>query len=116
MSTETEPAELLRAVRFLAAGEVQLSPALTRRLIEHFASQPVPHGSIPEPFEELTVREQEVVALVALGLSNQEIAERLTVTTATVKTHVSRSMAKLHAHDRAKLVAIAYQTGFAGGS
>jgi DNA-binding CsgD family transcriptional regulator len=66
----------------------------------------------PELFEELTVREREVVTLVALGLTNDEIAERLVVSPLTAKTHISRSMAKLHAHDRAKLVALAYQTGF----
>jgi DNA-binding NarL/FixJ family response regulator len=110
---DTEPAELLRAVRVLAGGGVQLSPSVARRLIDEVASQPDPQRLAPELFEELSVREREVVKLVALGLSNDEIAERLVVSPATAKTHVSRSMLKLHAHDRAKLVALAYQTGFA---
>jgi DNA-binding NarL/FixJ family response regulator len=109
---DTEPAELVRAVRVLAGGGVQLSPSVTRRLVDEFVSQPEPHRLTPELFEELTVREREVVTLVALGLTNDEIAERLVVSPLTAKTHISRSMAKLHAHDRAKLVALAYQTGF----
>jgi DNA-binding NarL/FixJ family response regulator len=113
LTRDTEPVELLRAVRVLAGGGAQLSSSVTRRLIDEFASQPVPHRWTPEQFEELTVREREVVALVASGLTNDEIAERLVMSPATVKTHVSRSMVKLHAHDRAKLVAFAYQTGFA---
>jgi DNA-binding NarL/FixJ family response regulator len=110
---DTEPAELLRAVRVLAGGGVQLSPSVARRLIDEVASQPDPQRLTPELFEELSAREREVVTLVALGLSNDEIAERLVVSPATAKTHVSRAMLKLHAHDRAKLVALAYQTGFA---
>jgi DNA-binding NarL/FixJ family response regulator len=113
LTMDTEPAELLRAVRALAGGEVELSPSVTRRLIDEFASQPEARRSAPELFEELSVREREVVALVALGLTNDEIAEQLVVSPATAKTHVSRAMVKLHAHDRAKLVALAYQTGFA---
>jgi DNA-binding NarL/FixJ family response regulator len=113
LTMDTEPAELLRAVRALAGGGVQLSPTVTRRLIDEFASQPNPRRLTPELFEELTAREREVVALVASGLTNDEIAEQLVVSPATAKTHVSRSMVKLHAHDRAKLVALAYQTGFA---
>jgi DNA-binding NarL/FixJ family response regulator len=113
LTMDTEPAELLRAVRVLAGGGIVLSPSVTRRLIDKFASQPNPQRSTPELFEELTAREREVVALVASGLTNDEIAEQLVVSPATAKTHVSRSMVKLHAHDRAKLVALAYQTGFA---
>jgi DNA-binding NarL/FixJ family response regulator len=113
LTMDTEPAELLRAVRVLAGGGVHLSPIVTRRLVDEFASQPDPQRPIPEMFEELTAREREVVALVASGLTNDEIAEQLVVSPATAKTHVSRSMVKLHAHDRAKLVALAYQTGFA---
>jgi DNA-binding NarL/FixJ family response regulator len=113
LSRDTEPAELLRAVRVLAGGGAHLTPSVTRRLIDRFASQPVPQSSTSELFEELTVREREVVALVALGLTNREIAERLVVSAATVKTHVSRSMTKLDVGARAKLVALAYQTGFA---
>jgi DNA-binding CsgD family transcriptional regulator len=110
---DTEPAELLRAVRVVAGGGMQLSPSVTRRLIDEFASQPDPRRSTPELFEELTLREREVVRLVASGLTNDEIAERLVVSPATAKTHVSRSMVKLHVRDRARLVALAYQTGFA---
>ena len=110
---DTEPAELLRGVRALAGGGVQLSPSVTRRLIDEFASQPTQQPSTPELFEELTAREREVVILVAEGLTNDEIAERLVVSPATTKAHVSRAMRKLHVHNRAKLVALAYQTGFA---
>jgi DNA-binding NarL/FixJ family response regulator len=113
LTSDAEPAELVRAVRVLAGGGRQLSPSLTRRLIDEFAaSQPHPEAATPEQFDELTAREREVVALVALG-RNHEIAERLVVSDATVKTHVGRSMVKLDARDRAKLVALAYQTGFA---
>jgi DNA-binding NarL/FixJ family response regulator len=113
LTMDTEPAELLRAVRVLAGGGVQLSPSVTRRLIDEFASQPDPGRAIPGLFEELTVREREVVTLVAFGLTNDEIGELLVVSPATAKTHVSRAMVKLHARDRAQLVALAYQTGFA---
>jgi DNA-binding NarL/FixJ family response regulator len=109
---DTEPVELLRAVRVAAGGGAQLSAWGTRRLIEEFASIPDPPWSYPEQFDELTTREREIVSLVALGLTNGEIAQRLVVSPATVKTHVSRAMRKLHARDRAKLVALAYQTGF----
>lgn len=113
LTMDTEPAELLRAVRVLAGGGVQLSPSVTRRLIDEFASQPDPRRPVPTMFEELTVREREVVTLVAFGLTNEEIGELLVVSPATAKTHVSRSMIKLHVRDRAQLVALAYQTGFA---
>jgi DNA-binding NarL/FixJ family response regulator len=113
LTSNAYPADLLRAVRVLHGGGVDLSPALTRRLIDHFASQSVPPRSTPELFDELTVREREVVALAAMGLTNHEIADRLVVSPATAKTHVSRSMVKLHVRDRAKLVALAYQAGLA---
>jgi DNA-binding NarL/FixJ family response regulator len=109
---DAEPVELLRAVRVVAGGGVQLSPWATRRLLEEFASIPDPASSSLERFEELTVRERDIVLLVALGLTNGEIAQRLVISPATVKTHVSRAIVKLHARDRAKLVALAYQTGF----
>jgi DNA-binding NarL/FixJ family response regulator len=109
---DTEPVELLRAVRVVAGGGAQLSPWATRRLLEEFASIPDLPGSYPEQFEELTSREREIVSLVATGFSNVEIAQRLVVSPATVKTHVSRAMLKLHARDRAKLVALAHRTGF----
>jgi DNA-binding NarL/FixJ family response regulator len=109
---DTDPAELIRAVRVVAGGGAQLSPWATRQLLEEFASRPDPQRSHPEVFDELTARERHIVSLVALGLSNGEIAQRLVVSPATVKTHVSRAMLKLHVRDRAKLVALAYQTGF----
>ena len=108
---DTEPAELVRAVRLVARGESLLSPSLTRRLIGELVSRPeVPRPNTDE-LEELTEREREVMALVALGLSNNEIARQLVVSPATAKTHVSRAMVKLHARDRAQLVVFAYQTG-----
>jgi DNA-binding NarL/FixJ family response regulator len=113
LAMDTEPAELLRAVRILAGGGVQLSPTVARRLVDEIVSLPDPRRASAGLFEELTVREREVVALVALGLNNDEIAELLVVSPATAKTHVSRSMLKLGVRDRAKLVALAYQTGFA---
>jgi DNA-binding NarL/FixJ family response regulator len=109
---DTDAVELLRAVRVLAGGGAQLSPRLTRRLLQELVSQPDPQRPVPERLEELTAREREVMTLVALGLTNDEIAERLVVSPATAKTHVSRAMVKLHARDRAKLVALAYETGF----
>jgi DNA-binding NarL/FixJ family response regulator len=108
---DTEPAQLVRAVEALARGEAVLSPSLTRRLIAELGARPEPSSPSPELLDELTAREREVVALVALGLSNQEIAERLVVSPATSKTHVSRAMVKLRAHDRAKLVVFAYEAG-----
>jgi DNA-binding NarL/FixJ family response regulator len=110
---DTDPAELVRAVRVLAGGGVQLSPSVTRRLVDEFVSQPAPQRSTCERLEKLSVREREVVTLVASGLTNREIAERLVVSPATAKTHVSRSMVKLHVCNRAKLIALAYQTGLA---
>jgi DNA-binding NarL/FixJ family response regulator len=109
---DTEPDELLRAVRVIACGGALLSPWATRLLLEEFASRPDPERTYPEMFDELTAREREIVAFVALGLSNGEIAQRLVLSPATVKTHVSRAMVKLNVRDRAKLVALAYQTGF----
>lgn len=108
---DSEPAEVLRAVRVLFAGEGLLSPSITRRLIAEYAAWPERRRSTPSALEELTPRELEVMALVGYGLTNGEIAERLVVSPATAKTHVSRSMMKLHAHDRAQLVVLAYQTG-----
>ena len=107
---DTEPVDLLAAVRLVASGEALLSPSVTRRVIEEFASrakQPPPS----EALDELTEREREVMALVAEGLSNEEIADRLVVSPATAKTHVSRAMVKLGARDRAQLVVLAYEHG-----
>jgi DNA-binding NarL/FixJ family response regulator len=107
---DTEPVELLRAVRVIAEGEALLSPRVTRRLIGEFARQARPGRSVRE-LDLLTAREREIVALVAEGLSNDEIAARLVVSPATAKTHVSRAMVKLAARDRAQLVVLAYETG-----
>src|SRR3954463_6214472 len=107
---ETKPAELLHAIRSVSEGDAVLSPSVTRRLVDELASHPDRHRPIPERLEELTAREREVMGLVAIGLTNREIADRLVVSPATAKTHVSRAMLKLHAHDRAQLVVLAYQT------
>jgi DNA-binding NarL/FixJ family response regulator len=108
---DTEPGELLEAVRAVARGEALLSRGVTRRLIAEVASQSDRYRPSPDELEELTAREREVMALVARGLSNHEIAERLVITLATAKTHVSRALRKVDARDRAQLVALAYETG-----
>jgi DNA-binding NarL/FixJ family response regulator len=108
---DVEPDELRDAVRIVARGDALLAPSVTKRLIREFVSRPGRNLPSPERLEELTDREREVMALVATGLSNQEIAERLVISPATAKTHVSRTMTKLHAHDRAQLVVLAYETG-----
>jgi DNA-binding NarL/FixJ family response regulator len=111
MPRDSDPAELRGAVRVVAAGGAQLSPGLTRRLIDEFAAQPLPTAPSPERLTTLTPREREVMALAAVGLSNVDIAERLVISPATAKTHVSRAMVKLGARDRASLVTIAYESG-----
>jgi DNA-binding NarL/FixJ family response regulator len=108
---DTPPADLLAAIRVVAAGDALLAPRVTRRLIEEFARRPEPAAVAPAALAALTDREREVLALVARGLSNAEIAERLFVSAATTKTHVSRVLAKLAARDRAQLVMLAYETG-----
>ena len=110
---DTEPADLVRAIELLARGDALLSPSLTRRLIAELASAPDPQLPSSELLDELTPREREVVALVALGLTNPDIAERLVISPATSKTHVSRAMLKLGAHDRAQLVTFAFHAGLA---
>jgi DNA-binding NarL/FixJ family response regulator len=105
--------ELVRAVEALARGQALLSPRLTRRLITELASRPEADRPGSPLVEELTAREREVVVLVALGLTNVQIAERLVISPATAKTHVSRVMVKLHARSRAQLVVFAYETGLA---
>jgi len=121
----TEPAELLRAVRVIAAGDALLSPSVTRTLISRFTDRTEgATGSTagagnganavdPVVLASLTEREREAVVLVAQGRSNDEIAAEWVVSPATVRTHVSRAMTKLHARDRAQLVVIAYQSGLA---
>jgi DNA-binding NarL/FixJ family response regulator len=106
----TEPAELVQAVRVVAAGDALLSPSVTKRLVAEFAQrakEPPPAGGL----DALTAREREVMGLVAEGLSNEEIAGRLVVSPATAKTHVSRAMVKLGTRDRAQLVVLAYESG-----
>jgi DNA-binding NarL/FixJ family response regulator len=107
---DTEPADLLRAVRAVAAGDALLSPRATRRLVEEYASRATPADRSPS-LELLTDREREVMAEVAAGLTNDEIAEKLYISPTTAKTHVSRTMIKLGARDRAQLVVFAYETG-----
>jgi DNA-binding NarL/FixJ family response regulator len=109
---DTEPADLIRAIRVVAGGESLLSPGVTRRLIAEFAKRAKEPLTLPA-IGELTEREREVMGLVALGLSNDEIAQRLVVSPATAKTHVSRIMIKLGARDRAQLVVFAYESGMA---
>ncbi|GAA2663688.1 response regulator transcription factor [Nonomuraea recticatena] len=107
---DIEPADLLQSVRVAARGEALLSPAVTRRLIEEYVS--TPPRPVPGPgLDRLTDREREVLTLVASGLSNEEIASHLTISHATAKTHVSRTMSKLGARDRAQLVVHAYESG-----
>jgi DNA-binding NarL/FixJ family response regulator len=114
---DSEPVELLRAVRVVACGESLLSPSVTRRVIGELVSRratPRASAQLAEPLipvDALTEREREIVALVGEGLSNHDIAERLAVSPATARTHVSRAMVKLQARDRAQLVVFAYQSG-----
>jgi DNA-binding NarL/FixJ family response regulator len=118
LGKSVEPDELLDAIRVVARGDALLSPRATRSLIARFLAQPGRSG--PDPagpapvdaaLDVLTEREREMVALVAHGLSNEDIAARLHLSPLTVKTHVNRAMSKLRARDRAQLVVLAYQTG-----
>lgn len=110
---DAEPDEIASAVRVVAAGEALIEPSITRRLIETFvAARPgVPAGAAARGIDELTDREREILTLVARGLNNDQIGERLFISPATVKTHLARIMAKLDAHDRAQLVVRAYESG-----
>jgi DNA-binding NarL/FixJ family response regulator len=107
------PEDLVRAVRVVAAGEALLAPAITRRLIEEFARRPAPalRGPAPPELDSLTEREREVLALLARGLTNAEIAGRLHVGDATVKTHVARVLNKVGLRDRVHAVILAYEIG-----
>jgi DNA-binding NarL/FixJ family response regulator len=107
----SEPADLVEAVRVVATGQALLSPSAARRLIAELASRPQPQLPRPEQLGLLTGREREVVTLVAAGLSDDEVAARLMISPATAKTHVTRALAKLDVHNRAQLVAAAYQVG-----
>ncbi len=108
---DAEPAELLRGIRVAAAGDALLAPQAARRLVAAFAAAPAPTGPAARALGLLTDREREIVALVGRGLSNDEIAERLVISPATARTHVSRAMVKLAARDRAQLVVFAYESG-----
>jgi DNA-binding NarL/FixJ family response regulator len=115
---DTEPVDLIRGIQAVARGDALLSPGVTRRLIATFATltrtktETKTRKTVPvSELEGLTEREREVMALVAAGLSNEEIAQRLVVSPATAKTHVSRAMVKLGARDRAQLVVFAYESG-----
>ena len=107
---DTQPAELLQALRIVMRGDSLLSPAVTRRLVSEFVARP-PDAVAAAGMERLTNREREVVAMVAHGLSNDEIAAAMVLSPTTAKTHVSRAMVKLGARDRAQLVVFAYQAG-----
>jgi DNA-binding NarL/FixJ family response regulator len=107
---DTEPADLLQALRVVTRGDALLSPAVTRRLISEFVARPQ-DAVAAAGMEALTNREREVVALVAHGLSNDEIAAAMVLSPVTAKSHVSRAMIKLAARDRAQLVVFAYQAG-----
>jgi DNA-binding NarL/FixJ family response regulator len=113
---DTRPEDLLQAIRIVAAGEALLTPSVTRRLIAEFTRQPrpvTPPGPLRDRLAQLTPREHEVLDQVAAGRSNAEIAAALHLSVATVKTHVSRLLAKLDSRDRAQLVVLAYQSGVA---
>jgi DNA-binding NarL/FixJ family response regulator len=107
---DVQPAQLVDAVRVIAAGEALLAPTVTRRLLDRFARS-LPDEKPPPPLERLTTRELEILRLVAGGLSNAEIAKQLVVTEATVKTHVSSILRKLHLRDRVQAVVLAYDAG-----
>jgi DNA-binding NarL/FixJ family response regulator len=118
----TEPAELVNAIRVIAAGDALLAPSVTRRLVEEFTRRPVPQprAAAPDPapirgpavsLGGITGREREVLALIATGLSNAEIAARLCISEATAKTHVGHLLTKLNARDRVHLVILAFQAG-----
>ncbi|WP_171064562.1 response regulator [Actinomadura soli] len=108
---DTPPADLLSAVRVVAAGESLLAPSVTRRLIAEFVRRPGPVQPSPPGLDGVTDREREVLALIARGLSNTELAEHLHLSPATVKTHIGHLLAKLQARDRAQLVIAAYESG-----
>jgi DNA-binding NarL/FixJ family response regulator len=105
------PEALVKAIRIVVEGESLLSPSITRRLIEEFVRTPEAPATPPPELASLTEREHEVLTLMGRGLANQEIAERLFLSMATVKTHVNRVFSKLRLRDRAQAVVLAYETG-----
>jgi DNA-binding NarL/FixJ family response regulator len=108
---DAEPGDLVRAVRVVAGGEALLSPTVTRRLIAEFVARPERRAASPASLEALTDREREVLSHIATGLSNDELAETLVISPATVRTHINRVMTKLAARDRAQLMVMAYEAG-----
>jgi DNA-binding NarL/FixJ family response regulator len=112
LGKSAEPEELLQAIRVVHRGDALLTPAATRSLIARYLARPERSRQRPAAgLTDLTEREREVLALVAAGLSNDDIARHLTLSPHTVKTHINRTMTKLDAHDRAQLVVVAYETG-----
>jgi DNA-binding NarL/FixJ family response regulator len=111
LANDAEPAELISSVLLVAGGKALLPARVVRRVLRELPTHFRLDGRVAERFKELTEREREIVALAATGLNNTEIAERLVISTATAKTHISRAMIKLHARHRAQLVAIAYESG-----
>jgi DNA-binding NarL/FixJ family response regulator len=107
---DIEPEDLLHAVRVAARGDALLAPSITRKLIDRYVRQP-PRPDADTVLRQLTNREREAVALVAQGLSNDQVADTMMITPMTAKTHINRAMAKLHARDRAQLVVLAYESG-----
>ncbi|MET9678662.1 response regulator transcription factor [Streptomyces coeruleorubidus] len=104
------PDDFVHAVRVAARGDALLAPSITRKLINRYVTQPLPTAA-GTGLDELTAREREAVALVAQGLSNDQIAGRMVISPLTAKTHINRAMTKLHARDRAQLVVLAYESG-----
>jgi DNA-binding NarL/FixJ family response regulator len=111
VAEQAHQGELATAVRTVSAGEALLAPSITRRLVEDFRRRPAPDGAAAEAARQLTGRELDVVKLVAKGLSNAEIAGRLYLSDATVKSHIARVLAKLALRDRVQVVVLAYETG-----
>ncbi len=105
------PEELTRSIRLIAAGDMHLAPAVTKRLVEDFVKRPPPGQPLPDRFDRLTEREVDVLRVVAEGLSNSEIAARLYLSEATVKTHINRILTKLQLRDRVQVVVLAYESG-----
>lgn len=106
---DIQPEDFLHSIRVAARGDALLAPSITRRLIDRYVTQPLTASGTD--LEELTPREREAVALVARGLSNDQIAARMVISPATAKTHVHRAMTKLRVRDRAQLVVLAYESG-----
>jgi len=111
MLKDAPPEDLVAAVRIVASGDALLAPAVTRSVVEEFARRPTAAPKAPAALDELTPREREVLDLLARGLSNPEICERLVISEATAKTHVARILQKLDLRDRVQAVIYAYETG-----